>query len=86
MTISTIHSAKGLEWDNVFVMGLAEGEFPNGYWVRDKSEEEKSQFYSDELKKMYVAVTRSKNRLFISYSRTNPWGYKAYPSRFISGL
>ena len=86
LTISTIHSAKGLEWENVFVMGLAEGEFPNGYWVRDKSDDEKSQFYSDELKKMYVAVTRSKNRLFISYSRTNPWGYKAYPSRFISGL
>lgn len=53
--LMTIHKSKGLEWNNVFVMGLQEGKFPS---KKAKLEEEARLFY--------VAITRPKNKLFIS--------------------
>jgi DNA helicase-2/ATP-dependent DNA helicase PcrA len=59
LTLSTIHSAKGLEWDVVYVLSLADGAFPNGYALDslDQLEEERRLFY--------VAVTRARQALYL---------------------
>jgi DNA helicase-2/ATP-dependent DNA helicase PcrA len=82
LTVSTIHSAKGLEWNNVFILGLSEGCFPNPRYAGD-TKEKQDKFYSDEGKKMYVAASRAKCNLFLSYSAMTPWGTLQRPSRFI---
>ena len=63
--LMTIHSAKGLEFDIVFVVGLEEGLFPSenfGNTKRTKEEEE------EERRLFYVAVTRAKKKLFLSFA------------------
>ena len=62
LTISTIHSAKGLEWESVFIIGAVDGRFPSAYSFNSSEEME------EELRLMYVATTRAKSDLFISYS------------------
>ncbi|MFA6597717.1 MAG: ATP-dependent helicase [Ignavibacteriaceae bacterium] len=61
VTLSTIHSAKGLEWHSVFVIHAIDGFFPS-YRATDKLEN-----LEEERRLMYVAVTRAKQNLFISY-------------------
>lgn len=62
LILSTVHSAKGLEWDIVFVIGLADGRFPHtAAVVGDQWEEERRLFY--------VAATRAKNQLFLCYPK-----------------
>ncbi len=61
LTISTIHSAKGLEWESVFIIGAVDGRFPSAYSFNSTEEME------EELRLMYVALTRAKSDLFISY-------------------
>jgi DNA helicase-2/ATP-dependent DNA helicase PcrA len=79
LVLSTIHQAKGLEWDCVFVMGLAEGMLPNSRAV--DMEEERRLFY--------VAVSRAKNKLFLSYPLASARFYDVsglQASRFLSDL
>ena len=64
IVLSTIHQAKGLEWDTVFVMGLCDGQFPNH---RAMSEEDGLE---EERRLFYVAVTRAKRSLYLTYSTT----------------
>ena len=61
MVLSTIHSAKGLEWQCVFVIWVVDGRFPSAYsfLTDDELEEERRLFY--------VAVTRAKRHLFMTY-------------------
>jgi len=61
LTISTIHSAKGLEWNSVFIIGAVDGRFPSAYSFNSVEEME------EELRLMYVATTRAKSDLMISY-------------------
>ena len=61
LTLSTIHSAKGLEWKVVFIIGAVDGRFPSVYSFN--SEEE----LDEELRLMYVAATRAKSYLYITY-------------------
>lgn len=61
IVLSTIHQAKGLEWKNVFVIGLVEGQFPH-YKVYDHPEE-----LEEERRLFYVAVTRAKDELYLTY-------------------
>ena len=62
LILSTIHSAKGLEWDTVFVIGLAEGRFPHqNATPGDQWEEER--------RLLYVAATRAKQQLFLTYPK-----------------
>lgn len=82
--LMTIHQAKGLEYPNVFIMGLTEGVFPNHRSIRERridGEEE-------ERRLMYVAVTRAKDMLYLSDSEgyLNESGALKYPSRFISEI
>ncbi len=84
LTISTIHSAKGLEWDSVFIIGAVDGRFPSAYSFN--SEEE----LDEELRLMYVATTRAKNNLYITYP-VDMYDYSmnmvlSKPSRFLDGI
>ncbi len=62
LVLSTIHSAKGLEWDVVFVIGLADGRFPHASAELGAQREE-------ERRLLYVAATRAKKRLYLTYPR-----------------
>ncbi len=61
MILSTIHSAKGLEWKVVFVIWLLDGKFPSVYSFESEEEME------EERRLFYVAVTRAKEQLYLSY-------------------
>ncbi|MDR0291297.1 MAG: UvrD-helicase domain-containing protein [Elusimicrobium sp.] len=83
VTLMTVHLAKGLEFKNVFVTGLEEGLFPLASKDDDDLEEER--------RLCYVAMTRAKDRLFLTYASTRRVFGKMYtnlPSRFLfeSGL
>jgi DNA helicase II / ATP-dependent DNA helicase PcrA len=62
--LMTVHSAKGLEFDCVFISGLEEGLFPS---ERSMTEREGLE---EERRLMYVAITRARKRLYLSYSQT----------------
>ena len=80
VAIITIHQSKGLEFDTVFLAGACEDEMPTYQSRKDptKLEEEKRVFY--------VAMTRAKQRLFISSHAINAKGYAVQPSRFIGAI
>ena len=88
LTISTIHSAKGLEWNQVFIVGLCEGNFPNDYFARGLSAPEKEGYFNSEWKKAYVAATRAKESLTLTWPSTisrKGYSFQKSPSRFIAG-
>jgi DNA helicase-2/ATP-dependent DNA helicase PcrA len=68
ITLSTIHSAKGLEWDSVFLIGLIDGVLPSSFSLDDEEEIE------EESRLFYVAVTRAKNNLFLSMNHEGTRG------------
>jgi DNA helicase-2/ATP-dependent DNA helicase PcrA len=61
LILSTIHSAKGLEWHSVFVIWALDGRFPSVHALHKEEELE------EELRLMYVAATRAKENLFFTY-------------------
>ncbi len=82
LTLSTIHSAKGLEWHSVFIIHAVEGFFPSSMSY------DKIESLEEERRLMYVASTRAKQNLFISYpmnifDRHNGMTLSK-PSRFIA--
>ncbi len=84
VTLSTIHSAKGLEWHTVFIIHAVEGFFPSGRAA------ESIEGLEEERRLMYVASTRAKQNLFITYPM-NLFDREAgttlsKPSRFISEM
>ena len=84
LTLSTIHSAKGLEWHSVFVIYALDGRFPASRAVDDLDAIE------EERRLMYVACTRAKENLFITYP-INIYDRETgliltKPSRFLEGL
>lgn len=80
LTLSTVHTMKGLEKDIVFLIGMCEGVFPD---YRALSKEQ----FEDERNSAFVAVTRAKRWLYVSYPeyRKMPWGdsKKQKKSRFM---
>jgi len=62
--LMTVHSAKGLEFDAVFITGLEEGLFPH------ENSEESDDGVEEERRLMYVAITRARKRLYMSFSQT----------------
>ena len=80
VTLMTLHSAKGLEFPVVFMIGMEEGLFPHSRSLMEKSELE------EERRLCYVGITRAKERLFLTYSRRRLiFGQRSSntPSRFI---
>lgn len=74
VTISTMHAAKGLEWDHVYVAGLREGLLPTAAAADEPA------LVEEERRLFYVAITRARDRLHLSHSRAQP------ASRFLQEL
>lgn len=74
VTLMTVHAAKGLEFDTVFVTGLEEGLFPHEGQDDEKRDEE------EERRLFYVAMTRAKKRLILTFARIR----RIYGTDFIS--
>jgi DNA helicase-2/ATP-dependent DNA helicase PcrA len=83
VTLSSIHQAKGLEWKVVFLIWLADGMFPNGKIL----EADDNKMLEEERRLFYVALTRAKDQLYLSYPMMNPRSYSGEvfqnPSRFL---
>jgi DNA helicase-2/ATP-dependent DNA helicase PcrA len=82
VTLATLHTAKGLEWDSVYLVGLSEGLVPIGYASSVEQIDE-------ERRLLYVGVTRARKRLHLSWAlRGNRPGRPVtrQPSRFLSEL
>jgi DNA helicase-2/ATP-dependent DNA helicase PcrA len=91
ITLSTIHSAKGLEWKNVIIPGLADGIFPNPFFCEVQNDPKKTHNnYNDDFKKLYVAMSRTVENLIITYplGYDNKFGktFKVNKSRFLNKL
>lgn len=84
VTLSSIHQAKGLEWKVVFLVWLAEGQFPNGRIL----ESDDLSMLEEERRLFYVAITRAKDQLYLLYPMINPKSYTGdvmqMPSRFLN--
>ncbi|MBB2946147.1 DNA helicase-2/ATP-dependent DNA helicase PcrA [Actinoplanes lutulentus] len=80
VTLASLHSAKGLEWDAVFLVGLADGTLPTTYAkTPDQLEEER--------RLLYVGVTRARQCLWLSYGQSRaPGGRPRRPCRFLPQL
>ena len=83
VTMMTLHSAKGLEFDNVFIPGMEENVFPS---YRSVNEENRLE---EERRLMYVGITRARNRLFLCHAESrmlyNQFSHNA-PSRFLDEI
>ncbi|MFT4177097.1 MAG: ATP-dependent helicase [Luteolibacter sp.] len=83
VTLSSIHQAKGLEWKAVFLIWLTDGQFPNNRILETEDEEA----LEEERRLFYVAITRAKDELYLTYPMLNPKSYTGdiicRPSRFL---
>ncbi len=83
VTLMTIHSAKGLEFNNVYIVGLEEDLFPSQMMLSSRADLE------EERRLFYVAITRAQKKLFLSYALTR-YRYgrlkNCEPSRFIEEI
>ncbi|WNI19773.1 ATP-dependent DNA helicase UvrD2 [Streptomyces sp. ITFR-21] len=81
VTLASLHAAKGLEWDAVFLVGLTEGTLPITYAKTDEQVEE-------ERRLLYVGVTRARFHLTLSWALSRSPGGRGgrRPSRFLDGL
>ncbi|WP_211250779.1 ATP-dependent helicase [Mycetocola saprophilus] len=80
VTLATMHSAKGLEWETVFLVGLSEGLVPISYATTETMVDE-------ERRLMYVGITRARSRLMLSWAEGAPRGSGSrVPSRFLTEM
>ncbi|WP_019853281.1 ATP-dependent DNA helicase UvrD2 [Actinopolyspora mortivallis] len=82
VTLASLHAAKGLEWDAVFLVGLVEGALPIQHAQGDETS------VAEERRLFYVGVTRARRHLRVSWalSRGQGGGRRRRPSRFLAGL
>jgi DNA helicase-2/ATP-dependent DNA helicase PcrA len=84
LVLSTVHSAKGLEWHTVFVIWALDGRFPSVHTLHKEEELE------EELRLMYVAATRAKEKLFFTYPGNvydrSTGLILSRPSRYLDGI
>lgn len=82
VALMTVHASKGLEFDAVFLVGMAEGIFPDYRAIN------RTNLLDEELRNSFVAATRSKRLLYLSYPRLRkmPWGdvRQSVPSRYLT--
>lgn len=80
VTLASLHSAKGMEWDAVFIAGLVDGVVPMSYAITDEQLEE-------ERRLLYVGVTRARTNLTLSWAKArNSGGRTRKPSRFLRAI
>jgi DNA helicase-2/ATP-dependent DNA helicase PcrA len=82
VTLMTLHNAKGLEFDHVFVVGMEEGTFPHARSLDEQNLEE-------ERRLCYVGITRAMKTLTLTYAKVRTaWGEREFrlPSRFLSEI
>jgi DNA helicase-2/ATP-dependent DNA helicase PcrA len=81
VTVASLHAAKGLEWEAVFMPGLTDGMLPIVYAQTDEAVEEERRLF-------YVGVTRARSRLHLSWALARAPGGRPSrkPSRFLDGL
>jgi DNA helicase-2/ATP-dependent DNA helicase PcrA len=82
VTLMTLHNAKGLEYDAVFIIGCEEGVFPHSRSLEEGNEEE-------ERRLAYVGITRARKRLWMTHARSRrlfAGRETGFPSRFLSEL
>lgn len=88
ITLMTVHNSKGLEFDTVFLTGMDEGTFPHFRNI-EKEEEGEHDGIEEERRLCYVAITRARKKLFISYPLVSrKFGNFEYrtPSRFLKEI
>jgi DNA helicase-2/ATP-dependent DNA helicase PcrA len=78
--LQTVHTAKGVEFDYVFVIGLAEDQFPTYFAIKNGDTA-----IQEERRNCFVAVTRSCEKLYLSYAH-NYFGWGKQPSRFLKEM
>ena len=81
VSLMTVHSAKGLEFPHVYIVGLEENMFPSAWMLDDRADLE------EERRLFYVAVTRAEQKVTLSYAESRyKWGklISCEPSRFLS--
>jgi ATP-dependent DNA helicase UvrD/PcrA len=85
VTLASLHAAKGLEWDAVFLVGLTDGTLPISHALAHGAE---SEAVEEERRLLYVGITRARMHLALSWSLSrNPGGRQTRkPSRFLNGL
>jgi superfamily I DNA/RNA helicase len=89
VTLSSLHSAKGLEWPMVFLIGLNEGTLPHLRTIDPKVSEAAPTDVEEERRLFYVGVTRARERLYLTrFLRREMRGrvMETAPSRFLEGL
>ena len=85
VTLASLHAAKGLEWDAVFLVGLTDGTLPISHALSHGAE---SEAVEEERRLLYVGITRARMHLALSWSLSrNPGGRQSRKSsRFLNGL
>ena len=85
LTLSTIHSAKGLEWKYVFLIGMYDRNFPGLKKYSNKTTDKHEKYLNTKKKELYVACTRTAQQLSISYPKVIE-SIEQTPSRLIAEL
>jgi DNA helicase II / ATP-dependent DNA helicase PcrA len=85
VTLASLHAAKGLEWDAVFLVGAADGTLPISHALAHGAD---SEAVEEERRLLYVGITRARVKLALSWALArNPGGRQSRkPSRFLNGI
>ncbi|MBC2682074.1 UvrD-helicase domain-containing protein [Corynebacterium sp. 4HC-13] len=85
VTLASMHAAKGLEWDAVFLVGLNDGMVPIHYALKGSGADDAIE---EERRLLYVGITRARERLYLSWAQARQPGGKSHRqrTRFLDGV
>jgi superfamily I DNA/RNA helicase len=82
VVVSTVYKAKGLEFDNVIVAEATNDIYPCLWTLKNPTSQEKQERILEDARAFYVAITRSKKKLYITSHTHSPWGHPKYQTDF----